>query len=602
MDVVSGIYFFREESSNSQYFSEILKTSSIFSSTESKVWSSDDECFNVCSSHGQLNLSSELVVVGTGKGFSLYDTPVNTKTVPCLVKDSFVKEGLNFAPHLIGDWTGIIFNKAKKELILLNGSGSYTSLFYYFNEDFIAFSSMMKPLLELKCIPKVIDKRAAANLLITNSFYSDETLFKGIKALKTGHSFTIKPNSKLPELKIFWKPKVFKQKKQQSNDEIINEFVQLFKHVIGERINTEKKTGLALSGGLDSAAIAALGSDYLAEQKKKLYTFTFIKLFQEFQIDDERWYKDEEVPVKQIIDHVGNIEPYFTQSKESHHLDTIDLLIDKGILPPYQIISIPWLLDLINASKEQGMEQLIVGMMGNSTVSFRGTDEHTKANLKQKVRYILPEKISEPLLRLIRPKQYVNWKRNSFLNELFFTGLESEGHWKKVGFSTTHGERIKPDAFLRKEMKLDFGRSGELIKELSVISGMNITDPTYDPRIIEFCLNIPHKVFGSKKRNRLLIRDGFKGLLPEEILDNPKRGRQVGDLFERMRLDFDRLKLRFEETIASPIAKELLDLDRLTLFIEKLERNETCSIFECNAFLRSIGLISYLERYSTKTN
>ena len=104
-------------------------------------------------------------------------------------------------------------------------------------------------------------------------------------------------------------------------------------------------------------------------------------------------------------------------------------------------------------------------------------------------------------------------------------------------------------------------------------TGMLLRDPTKDVRVLNFCHELPYSFFAYGGTPRWLIRSGFRGLLPEELLN---RWRQRGvlniDWLDRIYRDWDKLKPELLRALPEEDA-DWLDVRKVKEDIENLGTN-----------------------------
>jgi asparagine synthase (glutamine-hydrolysing) len=98
--------------------------------------------------------------------------------------------------------------------------------------------------------------------------------------------------------------------------------------------------------------------------------------------------------------------------------------------------------------------------------------------------------------------------------------------------------------------------------------GVEARDPTADQRVVEFCLSLPHDQFQRDGRARWLIRRAMAGRLPQEALENPRRGLQGSDWLYRFRLHRDEARATLAALRADALARDMLDLERLGALLD----------------------------------
>jgi asparagine synthase (glutamine-hydrolysing) len=94
-------------------------------------------------------------------------------------------------------------------------------------------------------------------------------------------------------------------------------------------------------------------------------------------------------------------------------------------------------------------------------------------------------------------------------------------------------------------------------------------DPTYDRRVVEFCLMVPLEEFLRGGELRSLARRAMVGRLPSSTLKRRMRGRQSADWYLNLTAVRGRMGAEVERLRSSPLASRMLDLERMSSLIEK---------------------------------
>jgi asparagine synthase (glutamine-hydrolysing) len=97
---------------------------------------------------------------------------------------------------------------------------------------------------------------------------------------------------------------------------------------------------------------------------------------------------------------------------------------------------------------------------------------------------------------------------------------------------------------------------------------LDFRDPTYDRRIVEFCLTVPLEEFLRGGQLRSLVRRAMVGRLPASTLSSRRRGRQSADWYVNMGAVRGRMAEEVERLQSSPLASRMLDLARMRSLIE----------------------------------
>jgi asparagine synthase (glutamine-hydrolysing) len=88
-------------------------------------------------------------------------------------------------------------------------------------------------------------------------------------------------------------------------------------------------------------------------------------------------------------------------------------------------------------------------------------------------------------------------------------------------------------------------------------------DPLGDPRLIEFCLNVPDEHYLRGGWTRALARDVIADRTPPEIHANLKFGVQDAEWFHRLSLQRATMLRDVDRIAASPLASGMIDMPRL---------------------------------------
>ena len=97
---------------------------------------------------------------------------------------------------------------------------------------------------------------------------------------------------------------------------------------------------------------------------------------------------------------------------------------------------------------------------------------------------------------------------------------------------------------------------------------MDFRDPTYDRRVVAFCLAAPLEEFLRDGRLRSLARRSMAGRLPESTLQRTQRGSQSADWFLSMGAVRGRMAAELTLLKSSPLASRMLDLARMRRLLE----------------------------------
>jgi asparagine synthase (glutamine-hydrolysing) len=163
------------------------------------------------------------------------------------------------------------------------------------------------------------------------------------------------------------------------------------------------------------------------------------------------------------------------------------------------------------------------------------------------------------------------WREYSAINMAFARELDLSRQMAQQGHDPTFRRMNNAREVLLCLLKPGGGIGGQLWYEIGGMYGLEIRDPTWDPRVMSFCWSIPRSQYVRDGQDRMLIRRAMAGYLPERILSNRRRGRQGADLGQRIvdhRSEMATALTRLEQ---SELARHYLDLPRMRAIFESLQ-------------------------------
>lgn len=489
--------------------------------------------------------------------------------------------------HLEGDWAFTLFNKQINVLVLLRDRSGVSALFYFTFKNCIYFSSDSRYLLSVQVLDFEIDKfvllqMSQPNYKPTNGF----TLIKGLYYLRNSHFLIIDKSCDLL-LSKYSIIKISEIIKNSHLEDYIQELNSIYSNAIKSRMNDKGEIGIYLSGGKDSSSISYFASKELEPLKKKLTSFTSIPLFELDKKLVGQKIIDEMSFVKDLSGYCNNLNSYFLNFQFS----SIDYLFDrKNILEAFNPIVTTnsfWINGVIHEAKNTGVRNLLVGQLGNYSISSNGfyfySDlllslkflslyKEIKRELKDSrngLLYTLLHQIAIPLAQYLkfmaiffknkRKKTEYIYFENSFLNDL----KKDKKNETKVSFMRTF---ITPYS-IKKENQLTDNVESMGIRWYLVSNHLNVqvTDPTSDFRLISYLTSIPQNLFFRNGIHKFLFRSLMKNRLPDTILWN--------NAYQHQSFDFP---YRFAHD------KAFADF-----FVEALSVNHDKSFFKQNEFSKT---------------
>ena len=484
---------------------------------------------------------------------------------------------------------------------------------------FFAFASMPKGLHALPEIPYAPDEERIAEAIVLMPETGTQSFFLGIERVEPGHVVVVTANGL--STRRHWQPKrrriVFRRPEDYS--EALRE---LLDRAVSCRLRGSGEVGTYLSGGLDSGAVAATAARLLAPSGRRLFAFTGLP----------REGYDGPAPRNRIIDEgplaaataalYPNIEHVLVRNQGRSPLEDLDrnfLLFERPLL---DLCGAGWTNSMNNAIRKRNVKIMLGGECGNMGLSYDGME-------------LLPELLrSGRWLRLWREMRGLAMRRMRWRGVLagtfgpwcpptFWVWLNRlvNGYALEVGnYTAIHPRRLaeldlparararnfdlvcRPwkDSFAMRLWVLQRIDPGNYRKGGLGFLQVDHRDPTADVRLLEFCFAVPTEQFLRDGMPRALARRALADRLPNQVLEEPRRGLSVADWHEDLTAARDRIADELDRLEACPAAATALDLVRLRRLTKNWpsrgwERDEV-SIPYALALVRAISTGHFLRR------
>lgn len=444
----------------------------------------------------------------------------------------YQKWGIDCANYINGDFAVVIFDRNKNEVHLFRDHIGARPLTYWFKNNQLIFASHEFGLAQSKLVKTTLsEEKLIINFFQLSRNYS-QTTFENIYKLIPGHSLSFSLNG-IQQTK-YWKPEQLKKNKTLSFDQAVVQLRQLLLEATRNRVESGK-TGVHVSGGLDSTGVAAILADIIEDKSQLIgYSWTPEKIDAEFEGIDEKALIETFATEKKILINYLQLE----ENELSKDL----------ILPEFERMSIEHPTMKI-AGKDQ-VTTIFSGWGGDEFVSLstRGIYNHLFFSFKWKTlgRFILKTGIKPSIMRfktevlpiliplgLLPVYRSKNWSILRYTQSHFIIK-----HWKKIFLNSS---------------KHIFGYGNRTQFMLNLLHNYHIPDrmdswslhserygfvykyPLLDKAVLEFWLRMPIEYTYCNMKSRFLYREAMKGILTESI-------RMRRDKGEGMRISYTKQK------------------------------------------------------------
>ena len=515
------------------------------------------------------------------KQFSL-DCKTNSDTETLLFL--FEKMGADCLQYLDGMFAFAIYDHHQKELFIARDRAGKKPLYYFNDGEKIVFASELNGLKSQ--LPLEIEHQNFYHYLRLGYFYKEMTPYKNVRELTAGTWIKINCETLDITEKKWWNIHDFYL---QNNNDNLKESLQKtndFLHqAVQRRIDSsDLEVGCFLSGGIDSGLITAIASKYASSLKT--FTVSFDSEYDESPLARlvANKYNTNHNEIKISFDNLKNdVENILSSFGEPN--------CDSSIIPSYYVSEAAkkHVTVILNGD---GADELFGGY--RRYVPFSKFDFFQKnnfvSNTAQFFKSILPVANEK--------KSYYNFL-NRFISLAAKKGVETylsagsdimedyESNILSGGYDYLAPQRIDFDIInhsslsgLKKIMNVDFDTNlvGDLLMKMDIATmkhSLEGRSPFMCKELLEYAptINDTFKINGSN--TKYLLRQLSKQYLPEELINQPKRGFEiplknwVNNELHDMIYDYVGSSTAYNKTLVNPLFTQSLLNKKSTVPAEK---------------------------------
>ena len=486
-----------------------------------------------------------------GKGYTF-----KTKSDTEVIIYTYEEYGLDCLKKFNGMFAFAIYDKRKKRLFLARDRLGIKPLYYTITDKEIIFASEIKAILKHPNVKKKVNLYGISSYLSYRYVLGKETLFDGIYTLQPGH-FLLCEDGKIKE-KLYWELPVIPQKEDKGEEYYVRKLRELLAKSVKMRMISDVPLGAYLSGGLDSSIIVALMSDIKNEPIKTFSIGFEEEGFNEFEyarLMAERCKTNH----KEIL---LNADEYIELLPKLIRYKDAPLSVANEV-PLYEM-SKELKKDITVVLSGEGADELF----GGYGRIFRSPFDYERLKLIEKNPDLLDETVKSILVNSLRDKygdldfkdelthflSTYNWMTLAKKKEIFTDKVNSiigdDDHILSVfkGYFDKIKKLDHYDKYLWIFEKLHLVGLLMRVDMTTMAASVEARVPFVDHELVEFAFSLPFKykirwksllhqamatVYNSDKisenfdTTKYLLREAFKGKVPEEVLYRKKMGFSV---------------------------------------------------------------------------
>jgi asparagine synthase (glutamine-hydrolysing) len=540
-----------------------------------------------------------------------------------LIHRAYARWGEDCVHHLLGDWHFALWDLKNRRLFLARDHYGNTGVFYTQGPGFFAFASSRKALLAVPEVPHEPNLLRLAQVLTCWPGDGDLTSYAGIYRLPPAHCLRLADGE--VKIKRYWFAENAPEVHFPREEDYLEAFLEHYERAVRARLRSKTEISATLSGGLDSSSVCALAARELAKRGQRLSAFTSAPLEDTSSYTPKHKLGDESEFAQATANQAGNINLTWIKAAGVSPLAGIACALRVHDEPDIGAGNEFWIAALLERARERSFRVLLTGQGGNATVSWTGGAVNLwpylwpwKIKLFKQIFLDMQKRqglsflggvkrfLAGPLVSPLRSRMQYGICSNgpvflhySAMHPRWAHSLHLERLMHAQGYDPYFRTVYGPLATRYKTSKVAQSMAGGWWGEISGAYGMEARDPTIDKRLMEFCLGVPDIYYYAEGLDRALLRRVLRGLLPDKVRLNRRRGLQAADICLRLRRNATEIEAALHRLERHSLAPEVLDLPKMRRVLQSIHPGTTQENTEeaHTILLRGLGVGMFLLRF-----
>ena len=419
--------------------------------------------------------------------------------------------GIERINNIKGMFSVVLYDLESKKILALRDRFGIKPLYYLKTDSYILFSSEIKPLLKYSKLNK-INNSSLLSFFLKGQIENDKnTLFDKIKSLEPAN-YLISSKSRFT-INTYWKlnNKVNSENLPEAKDKILSKL----KNSLNSHLISDKKVGLFLSGGTDSATIAKILKNY---GKSKFDTFTY-------DFNNNNGYS--ELEKAKFISKELKIKNFHCEVSAGYVIDNFEKIV-RIIESPITSLRLFGVMKLYETVKKNKIDVILEGhggdeMLGGYKYNYLFnlfSNLKGKKNITQKVGEFLfyckfdSEKILNYLVTLTNqagsttdgtPFVYLDLFNKDYIKEYINEVFKTDKN-----LSNIKNPLLRSQNYDIKYLKIP--RVLKYTDRLSMINSVEARVPFLDHDLFEYCFSLPNNLKFKNNISRWVFKEATKHL------------------------------------------------------------------------------------------
>lgn len=477
--------------------------------------------------------------------------------------------------ELVGDYAFVAWEPGRMRLTAAVDPHGMARLYWAVADGGLLLSGDLAALLRHPAVPAALDFPALARVL-DSGLDRSLTPYRRVRALPGGHLLAW--NGGEPWVERWWRPETRPLTRYRDPGDYVECIAERLGRAVAAQLRATTPIASTLSGGLDSGLVTSMAAKRLGEAGLGLLAYTAVPEPGLACRERPGWEADDGGYAAEVAARYGNIAHLRVSPGLRCPLDLLPGVYARTCAPLKHGSNLPWIDRIMRASVAAGARVMLVGQMGNQTVSFSGQGAVAEGLGRLRPlqawalaraeaaeggasawRRLAQAALGPGLAALRTLRGGPGWAPNRFLGDPYRRLREPPGglfalrpgtreHWVESVLTPLATWRPDPIAHW----------------------GLEWRDPTADRRVVEALLSFPLAAFRAGGRARGLARELGAGLLPESVRLRRTRGSQLPELAALVQRHPGAYRAALAAVAAVPGCLDLLDVAAMARDLEAL--------------------------------
>ncbi len=468
-----------------------------------------------------------------------FTTESDTETLVHLYEEF----GDSFVSQLQGMFAFAVYDCHRRHLLLARDRLGQKPLFYFMANDTLVFASELSGLLVHPAMEKELDIAAISDYLSLLYIPEPKTVYRHVHRLPPACMMTFSIDAPQPVIQSYWQLDFSRKAAHINFQDASAQLRTLVENAVRKRMIADVPLGVFLSGGLDSAIIAAVAAQIRAPEPCDAYTIGFADAsYDERAAARATAAAISRLPNVKLRHHELEVAPddFALLRKLIRHFG--QPFADASMLPTF-LLSQFTRTGLTVALSGDGADEIFGGYERYIAMRMFQSSQHFPLLIRRSfaaLTNLLPDSGERTFCGRLRrlSRLFAHTKENAYFSLLdrcptavrhkLFGPRLREAMNNALPF--TEVEKILTASNLTErcsELDIHTYMPGDVLTKVDIASmacALEVRSPFLDHELVEFAATLPwdFKLHGNNRK--YILKAAFADLLPSEILNRRKRG------------------------------------------------------------------------------